>query len=59
MTDQLDDLKTWTHQIDVVMHEIVREASICDVKLLDPGVIWAVLQNSDSVCSHQNPRAFS
>ena len=58
MSEKLDDLKTWTHQIDDVMHEIVREAAICDVKLLDPGVIEAVLQNNDSVCGHENPRAF-
>ncbi|WP_431273042.1 hypothetical protein ACQ858_12390 [Variovorax ureilyticus] len=58
MNEKLDDLKTWTQQIDDVMHEIVREAAICDVKLLDPGVIEAVLQNNDSVCGHENPRAF-
>lgn len=58
MNDKLDSLRTWTHQIDDVMHEIVREAAICDVKLLDPGVIEAVLQNNDSVCGHQNPKAF-
>jgi len=58
MNDKLDKLKTWTHQLDDVMHEIVREAAICDVKLLDPGVIEAVLQNNDSVCGHQNPKAF-
>lgn len=58
MTEKLDSLKTWTHQIDDVMHEIVREAAICEVRLLDPGVIEAVLQNNDSVCGHQNQRAF-
>ncbi|SCK28080.1 hypothetical protein VAR608DRAFT_2327 [Variovorax sp. HW608] len=58
MTEKLDDLKTWTQQIDDVMHEIVREAAICDVKLLDPGVIEAILQNNDSVCGRENPRAF-
>lgn len=58
MNDKLEALKTWTHQFDDVMHEIVREAAICDAKLLNPGVIEAVLQNNDSVCGHQNPRAF-
>ena len=58
MNDKLENLKVWTHQIDDVMLEIVREAAICDVKLLDAGVIEAVLQNNDSVCGHQNPRAF-
>jgi len=58
MNDKLESLQTWTHQIDDVMLEIVREAAICDVKLLDAGVIEAVLNNNDSVCGHQNPRAF-
>lgn len=58
MSDKMEDLKTWTHQIDDVMLEIVREAAICDVRLLDPGVIEAVLNNNDSVCGHQNPKAF-
>ncbi|SCK24246.1 hypothetical protein VAR608DRAFT_1922 [Variovorax sp. HW608] len=48
----------WTHQIDDVLSQIVREAAICQVKLTDPGVIEAVLQNNDSVCGHQNPLAF-
>jgi hypothetical protein len=48
----------WTHQIDDVLSQIVREAAICQVKMTDPGVIEAVLQNNDSVCGHQNPLAF-
>lgn len=48
----------WTHQIDDVLTQIIREASICQVRMTDPGVIEAVLQNNDSVCGHQNPLAF-
>lgn len=48
----------WGHQLDAVMSEIVREASICQVKLLDPGVIEAVLHDNPSVCGKDNPRAF-
>ncbi|MBB3181685.1 hypothetical protein [Variovorax sp. Sphag1AA] len=48
----------WTHQIDDVLSQIMREASICQVKMMDPGVIEAVLKNNDSVCGHQNPLAF-
>ncbi|MBO9652206.1 MAG: hypothetical protein J7605_27170 [Variovorax sp.] len=48
----------WTHQIDDVLSQIIREASICQVKMMDPGVIEAVLKNNDSVCGHKNPRAF-
>lgn len=48
----------WTHQIDDVLTQVMREASICQVKLMEPGVIEAVLQNNESVCGHQNPLAF-
>jgi hypothetical protein len=48
----------WTHQIDDVMLEISRQAALCKVKLLDPGVIEAVLHNNESVCGTANPRAF-
>ncbi len=48
----------WTHQIDDVMLEISRQATLCEVRLLDPGVIEAVLHNNASVCGSSNPRAF-
>lgn len=32
------------------MLEISRQASLCKIKLLDPGVIEAVLKNNESVC---------
>jgi len=48
----------WTHQIDDVMLEISRQAALCKVKLLDPGVIEGVLHNNESVCGTSNPRAF-
>jgi hypothetical protein len=48
----------WSHQLDSLITEIVREASICQVKLLDPGVVDAVLRDNASVCGHDNPAAF-
>ncbi len=48
----------WTHQIDDVMLEISRQAALCKVRLLDPGVIEGVLHNNESVCGTSNPRAF-
>lgn len=48
----------WTHQIDDVMLEISRQAATCKVRLLDPGVIEAVMHNNESVCGSANPRAF-
>jgi hypothetical protein len=48
----------WSPQLDGLITEIVREASICQVKLLEPGVVDAVLQDNASVCGHDNPAAF-
>ena len=50
--------KFWGRQMDDLMTEIARQATICKVKLLDPGVIDRVLQNDASVCSSANPVSF-
>jgi hypothetical protein len=57
MTDKITT-KFWGHQLDGLITEIVREASICKVKLLEPGVVDAVLHDNASVCGHDNPLAF-
>jgi hypothetical protein len=48
----------WGGQIEAVMAEIAREATICQVRLLDSGVIEAVMHGNASVCGKDNPRAF-
>ena len=48
----------WGRQMDDVMSEIARQATICKVKLLDAGVIDAVLRNDESVCGTSNPLSF-
>src|SRR3954454_7318021 len=50
--------KYWGRQMDDVMSEIARQATICKVRLLDPGVIDAVIRNDQSVCGSGNPRSF-
>lgn len=50
--------KFWGDQIEGMMKEMVREAAICQVRLLDPGVVEAVLHNNASVCGKDNPLAF-
>ena len=40
------------------MSEIARQATICKVRLLDDGVIDAVLRNDPSVCGSNNPLSF-
>jgi hypothetical protein len=57
MTDALRT-EFWSNQLDGLITEIVREASICQVRLLDPGVVDAVLRDNASVCGHDNAAAF-
>ena len=49
----------WAKNLDEVDREIARLATICNVRILDPGVIERVLRNDASVCGSQNPLAFS
>ena len=44
--------------MDDVMSEMARQATICKVRLLDPGVIDAVIRNDESVCGTANPLSF-
>ena len=48
----------WGRQMHGVMSEIARQATICKVRLLDPGVIDAVIRNDESVCGTSNPLSF-
>lgn len=48
----------WTMHFDEIDREIGQLASICQVPLLDPGVIERVLHNDTLVCGKQNQRAF-
>ena len=48
----------WAKNLDDVDREVARLATICKVRLLDPGVIERVLNNDTSVCGTQNKRAF-
>jgi len=50
--------RSWSAQLENVDKEIVRLASICDVRVLDPGVIERIIRNDVSVCGSQNELAF-
>ena len=39
--------------------EVARLATICKIRILDPGVIERVLHNDSSVCGSANPSAFT
>lgn len=49
----------WTKHFEGIDREIGQLAAVCQVRLLDPGVIERVLKNDTLVCGHQNERAFS
>lgn len=57
MSDKIRN-EFWGHQVESIMTEVVRNASICKVRLLDPGVVEAVLHDNASVCGTDNPVAF-
>lgn len=48
----------YSHTLSEVDREVLRLASICNVKLLDPGVLERVLGNDASVCGTSNALAF-
>jgi hypothetical protein len=48
----------YSHTLSEVDREVARLASICQVRLLDPGVIERVLSNDASVCGTTNAMAF-
>lgn len=48
----------WAHNLSEVDKELARLAAICNVQLLNPGVVERVLGNDASVCGTNNPLAF-
>ena len=60
MTDPPKDLRSewWAKKFDDVDREIAQLATICNVRLLDPGVIERVLKHDASVCGTPNPTVF-
>ncbi|MFL9924499.1 hypothetical protein PQR62_09495 [Herbaspirillum lusitanum] len=48
----------WEKDLEAVDLEIVRLAIICQVRLLDPGIISHVLDDQAWVCGTEHPNAF-
>jgi hypothetical protein len=61
MSDKPSELGAgwWAKNLDEVDREIARLATICNVRILDPGIIERVLRNDASVCGSANPAAFN
>jgi len=49
----------WAKNLDELDREISKLASLCQVRILDPGVVERVLHNDASVCGTANPVAFA
>ena len=60
MTDQRDPVyrALWTEDLEEVDREIARLSVLCQVRILEPGVIGRVLKNDRSVCGTENAVAF-
>jgi hypothetical protein len=60
MTDQRSDLpiEWWANNLEELDFEIARMALLCQVKVLEPGVIERVWKKDASVCGTHNPAAF-
>ena len=48
----------WSQTLSEVDKEVARLATICNVRLLDPGVVERVLANDAGFCGNSNPMAF-
>ena len=48
----------WAENLDELDREIARLAVVCQVRILDRGVIKRVLRRDASVCGTENPVAF-
>ena len=51
--------RRWTKQLDEIDREIGKLALLCDVPILDPGIIERVLDNDATVCGKPNPTTFA
>ncbi|HEX2334285.1 MAG TPA: hypothetical protein VHI32_14065 [Burkholderiales bacterium] len=49
----------WSEDLEEVDREIAKLAVLCQVRILEPGVIRRVLQKDASVCGTQNAVAFA
>ena len=49
----------WAKNLDELDREIARLALLCQVRILDPGVVERVLRNDASVCGTANPAGFA
>jgi len=61
MTEPLDESSTarLMNSLDEIDTEIARLALLCQIRILEPGVVERVVRNDVSVCGTENPVAFA
>jgi hypothetical protein len=58
MADDPHRQARWLNHFEEIDREIAQLAAMCQIPILDPGVIERVLRKDTLVCGHQNARAF-
>ena len=48
----------WSQQLGNLATEMSRLSTVCDISMLDPGILERILRNDDSVCGRKNPPVF-
>jgi hypothetical protein len=59
MTEDHRQIAWWMENIEELDREIARLCLLCQVRILDPGIIDRVLKKDASVCGTSNPVAFA
>ena len=61
MSDDAADYPTrrWSKYFDEIDTQIAQLSLMCDIRILDPGVIERVLANDSSVCGKNKPDTFA
>ena len=49
----------WAENLEELDREIARLATLCQVRILDAGVVARVLQKDRTACGTENPHAFA
>jgi hypothetical protein len=49
---------SWNNQLQALITEIARQATVANVPLASPGMVEAVLRNDETTCGSTNPMAF-
>ena len=49
----------YSRTLNEVDAQIARQATICKVRILDPGVVKRILENDETVCGTRNAAAFA